>query len=100
MEITYSLIQTLIVKETWDDNKVRLAFKAPNQQEPIEVLGFAVADQENSFANQNSSKAIREINLTEDLKQKTILSTFKTVMCYYYYEGNTWVYSIPKAGKI
>ena len=44
MEITFQLIESLIVKQEWVGNQVNLSFKASNQEKPMDAMGMAMPD--------------------------------------------------------
>jgi hypothetical protein len=141
METTYEQIRPLIVSETWEGNQVKLKFKAPNQEQPIETIGIAMPDQEemmkkimaevakstassmaiNSAASGLSNLAgmgnlggvagnmanqaglgyqmdptkFMEVELTDEVKQRAILTAFSGLQIYYELKDNSWSFKQP-----
>jgi len=141
MEPTFESMKSLIVHEIWTGNQVSLKFKASNQDQPLETLGFAMQDQEalnkklmaemaktagsgmavgiganllggltgvpgagsaiGSIASsagvgyQMDANKLMQMDVTEDVRQKTILAAFKNLAMFYHFENNNWIYKQP-----
>lgn len=141
MEPTFESIKSLIVHEEWKDSQVGLKFKATNQDQPLDTIGFVMIDQAelnkkmmaemakttasgmavgmganalgsltgmsgagsdiNSVASsagvgyQMDAAKLMKVNVTEDVRQKTILAAFKNLNMFYHFENGAWVYKVP-----
>jgi len=141
MEPTFESIKSMIVHEEWKDNQVSLKFKATNQEQPLDTLGFVMLDQAalnkklmaeiakttasgmavgagasllggltgvpgagsaiNSAASsagvgyQMDANKLLKTDVTEDVRQQTILAAFKNLSMFYHFENGAWVYKQP-----
>lgn len=141
MEPTFESIKAMIVHEVWTGNQVSIKFKATNQDQPLETMGFAMQDQAalnkkimaeagktaasgmavgiganmlggltgvpgagsaiGSVANsaglgyQMDANKLMQVDVTEDVRQQTILTAFKNLTMFYHFENGVWVYKQP-----